>query len=426
MTIHRRQMLRASGVAVALPLFESLAPRAVAKPAANLQPRAHRMVAINVGLGLHGPNIVPREAGSEYKLTPYLQELAEFRNQFTFVSGSSHPAVGGGHQSGKSFLTAAKHPNSAGFVNKISLDQFAAAQLGQETRFRSLSLSSSGPGLSWSRSGVEIPTETRPSKIFQRLFLEGKPSEKAEQLQRLQDGQSVLDLVRDRAAALQRRLSGRDRNKLDQYLTAVREAEQRLGKAEDWAAKPKPAIDAPEPRDETDRTKMLERLELMYDMMYLALETDSTRFITFFHTGMNAVPKIPGVSTDYHMLSHHAKSEQKIAELTIVETELMKQLSRFLKRLADSPAAGVGKAGADSLLDDTMVLFGSNLGNASSHDTKNMPILLAGGGFQHGRHLAFDSTNNYELPKLYISMLQQLGLEVERFADSEGTMTGLT
>jgi hypothetical protein len=182
---------------------------------------------------------------------------------------------------------------------------------------------------------------------------------------------------------------------------------------------PKPQVDVPPPRDETDRTRMLERLELMYDMMHLALETDSTRLITFYHTGMNAVPKIPGVDTDYHMLSHHGKNPEKIEQLTTVELGLMQQLARFLGKLNESAQDG------KSLLDDTMVLFGSNLGNASSHDTRNMPILLAGGGFRHGRHLAFDPQNNYELPKLYVSMLRQLGLEVDRFADSDGTMAGL-
>ena len=404
MGLHRREVLRTGAVAIALPFLESLAPANAA--AANRAARAKRLVAINVGLGLHAPNIVPTEAGRNYELSPYLNELAELRDQFTFVSGASHPAVGGGHQSGKSFLTAAKHPNSAGFVNTISLDQIAAEQLGRETRFRSLSLSSSGPGLSWSRSGVEIPTEVRPSKIFERLFLEGKAADKAKQIQRLKDGQSVLDLVQERAGEMERRLSGRDKTEAAQYLTAVREAENRLNKAQSWAARPKPKIDAKPPQDENDRTKMIERLEMMYDMMYLALETDSTRFITFFHTGMNAVPKIPGVSTDYHMLSHHAKNEAKIAELTVVETQLMKQLGRFLRKLNDSTDD------EQTLLNDTMVLFGSNLGNASSHDTKNMPMLLAGGGFQHGQHLSFNRDNNYELPRLYVSMLQQLGLEV--------------
>jgi len=416
--IHRRQLLRASGVAVGLPFLESLNRGADAAEAERAA-RAHRMVAINVGLGLHLPNIVPEKAGRDYRPSTYLEPLQPFRQQFTFISAASHPGVGGGHQSGKSFLTAAKHPGSAGFRNSISIDQLAAEQLGPATRFRSLSLSSSGPGLSWSRSGVEIPTETRPSKVFERLFLEGKPSEKAFQVQRLSDGRSVLDAVMGKAAAMQHRLSGQDRAKMDQLLTAVREAEIRVAKAERWATKPKPHVDAQPPRDETDRTKMLERLELMYDMMYLALETDSTRLITFCHTGMNAVPKIPGVNTDYHMLSHHGKNPEKLEQLTTVELGLMRQLARFLGRLNDSSQDG------RSLLDDTMVLFGSNLGNASSHDTKNMPIILAGGGFRHGQHLAFDTSNNYELPKLYVSMLQQLGLEVDRFADSHGTMTGL-
>jgi hypothetical protein len=327
--------------------------------------------------------------------------------------------VGGGHYSGKSFLTAAKHPHSAGFKNTISLDQLAAEKLGTATRFRSLSLSMSGPGLSWSRSGVEIPSEVRPSHVFQKLFLEGKPSEKALQVQRLSDGQSVLDVVRDKAGRMQKQLGGRDREKMEQYLNAVREAEQRLQKAQAWEKRPKPKVDVPPPRDETDHARMLERLSLLYEMTYLALETDSTRFITLFDTGMNAVPTIPGVDTDYHMLSHHGKDPGKIAQLTIVETEVIKVLGRFLKKLKDSQEAGA------SLLDRTMVLFGSNLGNASSHDSKNMPILLAGGGFKHGQHLAFDQSNNYPLPKLYISMLQRLGIETDTFSETTGTLDGL-
>lgn len=414
-TPSRRTFLRASGVAVGLPFLEALQPRAFA---ADSSPR-RRMVAVNVGLGLHAPNIVPATAGRNYELPPYLKAVEQFRDQFTFISGTSHPDVGGGHQSGKSFLTAAKHPNSAGFKNSISLDQYAAEQLGTETRFSSLALTISGPGLSWSRSGVEIPAEVRPSRVFQQLFLEGKPSEKAKQVQRLEDGQSVLDVVLNKAGRMKKRLGGRDRDKIDQYFNAVREAEKRLVKAQAWEKRPRPNVDVDPPRDEPDRKRMIERIGLMYDMMHLAIETDSTRFITFYDTGMNAVPVISGVDTDYHMLSHHAKDPTKIAQLTIVETEVMNALARFLGKLATSQEAG------SSLLDNTMVLFGSNLGNASSHDTKNMPIMLAGGGFRHGQHLAFDQTNNYPLPRLYVSMLQRLGLETESFASSAGTMDGL-
>ncbi|MCP4173776.1 MAG: DUF1552 domain-containing protein [Fuerstiella sp.] len=414
-TPSRRTFLRASGVAVGLPFLDALQPQAMA---AAESPR-RRMVAVNVGLGLHAPNIVPGTPGRDYELPPYLKAVEQFRDQFTFISGTSHPDVGGGHQSGKSFLTAAKHPNSAGFRNSISLDQYAAERLGAETRFSSLALTISGPGLSWSRSGVEIPAEVRPSRVFQQLFLEGKPSEKARQIQRLEDGRSVLDVVLDKAAVMQKRLGGRDRDKIDQYFNAVREAEKRLVKARAWEQRPRPKVGVDPPRDEPDRKKMIERIGLMYDMMHLALETDSTRFITFYDTGMNAVPTIQGVDTDYHMLSHHAKDPTKIAQLTVVETEVMNALARFLGKLATSHEEG------SSLLDNTMVLFGSNLGNASSHDTKNMPIMLAGGGFRHGQHLAFDRTNNYPLPRLYVSMLQRLGLETDTFASSTGTMAGL-
>lgn len=417
---HRRSLLRSSGIAVALPLLERMRPVTAREPngTSPTAPR-RRLVAINLGLGLHAPNIVPGQAGKDYEATPYLRVLEKHREQFTFFSGVSHPEVGGGHFSGKSFLTAAKHPNSAGFQNSISLDQLAAEQLGVETRFASLSLSSSGPGLSWSRAGVEVPTETSPSKLFQRLFLEGKPSEKAAQLQRLKDGRSVLDAVLSEAASMRTRLSGRDRQKMEQYFGAVRDAEVRLTKAQAWEDRPKPAVDVEPPRDQPDRTRMIERARLMYDMMHLAIETDSTRFITFYETGMNAVPSIPGVDTDYHMLSHHGKDPSKISQLTIVETEIMKALEEFLTKLADSDEAG------QSLLDQTMVLFGSNLGNASSHDSRNMPIVLAGGGFKHGQHLAFDQENNYPLPKLYVSILQRLGLEIDTFADCTGTMDGL-
>ena len=405
---NRRDFLRAAGVALALPAFESVA-------VAASTPR-RRLVAIDIGLGLHAPNIIPQTAGRNYELPPYLELLSDFRDQFTVISGVSHPEVGGGHLSYKSYLTCAPHPSSAGFRNTISLDQLAAAELGSETRFASLALSSSGPSLSWSRAGVEVPAYTRPSIVFKKLFLEGKPAEQARQLQRLRDGQSILDVVSEKSRSFGRRLSGADRDKMAQYFEAVREAERRLAKAEAWEHKPKPEIDAAPPQDEPDHKKIREQMQLMYDLMHLALQTDSTRFITYNFAGMNAVPVIPGVEIDYHNLSHHGKDPTKIEQLTIVESEVVRQFAAFVKKLHESDESG------ESLLDSTMVMFGSNLGNASSHDTKNMPIVVAGGGFKHGQHLAYDRNDNYPLPNLFVTMLQRLGLEVDRFATSTGTM----
>jgi len=164
---------------------------------------------------------------------------------------------------------------------------------------------------------------------------------------------------------------------------------------------------------------MIGRMRLLYDVIHLAIESDSTRFVTCNFPGMNAVPVIPGIDVDYHNLSHHAKDPAKIKQLTIVESAVVNELAEFLKKL-DGSAQGDG-----SLLDSTMVLFGSNLGNASSHDTKNMPIVLAGGGFDHGQHLAFDRKDNYPLPNLYVSMLQRLGMETDRFGTGTTTMRGL-
>ncbi|MGY8642230.1 MAG: DUF1552 domain-containing protein [Verrucomicrobiales bacterium] len=408
----RRTFLRGAGVTLGLPFLESLQP-SIANAAAASAP-AKRMVAINVGLGLHGPNILPTVAGKDYEETSYLKMLGGLRDDYTVISGTSHPEVGGGHSAYKSYLTCAPHPNSAGFRNTISIDQRAAAEFGSETRFASLSLSSSGPGISWSRSGVEIPAETRPSQVFSKLFLAGKPDEKARQMHRLREGQSVLDVVMEKTKRMEKRVSGRDKEKLDQYFEAVREAERRLAKAEEWEHKPKPMVDVKPPVDENDGKKIVERMRLIYDVAHLALENDSTRFITYNFTGMNAVPVIPGVDVDYHNLSHHGKDPAKIEQLTIVESAVMTEVATFLKKLKES-----------SLLDSTMVLFGSNLGNASSHDTKNMPIVLAGGGFKHGKHLAFDRDDNYPLSNLYVSMLQQLGMEIGEFSTGTTTMTGI-
>lgn len=413
----RRAFLRASGVIVGLPFLESL-PAARAGGQAS-KARCRRLVAINVGLGLHAPNFIPTSAGSDYALPAYLQELGNLRNHFTLFSGTSHPEVGGGHLSYKSFLTGAPHPSSAGFRNTISLDQLAASELGGETRFASLSLSNTGPGLSWSRSGVEIPSYTRPSQVFQKLFLTGKPSEQAAQLHRLREGRSVLDTVMNRTRRLEAQLTARDKEKLDQYFESVREAEQRLAKAEVWENRPKPSPGAPEPRDETDSRKILEKMRLLYQIMHLALETDSTRFITLNLPGMNAVPVIPGIDMDYHNLSHHGRDPEKIRQLTMVERAVVKEFATFLGRLNESRMEG------GTLLDSTMVLFGSNLGNASSHDTRNLPILLAGGGFRHGKHIAFHPDQNHPLTNLHVSMLRQLGLEVQSFATGTQPIPGL-
>ena len=353
-------------------------------------------------------------------LTPYLEVLKEYRDEFTVVSGRAHPDIENSHDSIFSFLTAAPHPERrAGFRNTISLDQFAAEKIGLETRHPFLSLSGEGFGLSWTRSGALVPSEWSPSRVFAKLFIEGRPDEVAAQARRLKDGQSILDAVGEQAKGLKSDLGTGDRDKLGEYFTSVRELEQRLAKTEEWAKKPKPKVEAKPPQDINNSGDLIGRTKLLFDLTHLALQTDSTRLVSIMLGGASTVPPIPGVNMAHHDLSHHGQDPTKIAQLKILESEKLKVLRDLLARLKQSKEAG------GTLLDNTMVFFSSNLGNASNHSCRNLPVLLAGGGFKHGHHLAFDVKNGPPLSNLYVSMLQQLGLEVDKFASSTGTLTGV-
>ena len=414
MKLTRRTFLRAAGVSLALPLLEA---HARGGPAARA-PR--RMVCVNTPMGLHPAAFFPETAGKDYALSPYLEVVGEFREDFTVISGLSHPDVGASHDSNYSLLTGAPHPERrAGFTNTVSLDQFAADFLHGQTRYASLPLSCEGFGLAWTRSGAPVPTESRPSAVFAKLFIEGRPDEVAAQRRRLEDGRSILDTVREQAKAARAAAGARDREKLDEYFASVRELERRLAQSEAWAKKPKPKVGVGPPQDVANPTDLVAKTRVWFDLIHLALQTDSTRLVTLQLLGTSGVPPVPGVSLGHHDLSHHGKDPGKIEQLKKLETEKMKTLRDFLRQLKGTAEDG------DTLLDRTTVFFTSNLGDASTHAVKNMPVLLAGGGFRHGRHLAFDPKKNPPLCNLYVSMLQRLGLEVDRFGGSTGTLTGL-
>jgi hypothetical protein len=416
MRLCRRQFLRAAGVSLALPWLDARTP---ARALAAAGPR-RRMVCICTPLGLHPPHFFPEKGGRDYRASPYLEILKDFRDDFTVVSGLAHPEVDQGHDSANSFLTAAPHPeNRAGFRNSISLDQYAADRVGLATRFSSLTLGDEGFGLSWTQSGAPVPADFSPSHVFARLFIEGRPDEVQAQIRRLRDGQSILDRVGDQARKLQIGLGADDRDKLDEYFTGVRELERRLVRAEEWSHKPKPKVDAKPPQDIANSADLVGRSRLLFDLTHLALQTDSTRLVTICLLGTSQVPPIAGVSLGHHDLSHHGQDPNKIAQLAKVELETVKVLRDLLAKLKQTKEEGA------SLLDRTMVLFGSNLGNANNHSCKNLPILLAGGGFKHGQYLAFDAKNAPPFCNLFVTMLQRLGIEVDRFGSSKGTLSGL-
>jgi BMFP domain-containing protein YqiC len=420
--LSRRAFLRGAGTLLALPWLDAMLPAfATRAQAATATAPPRRFIAMNYGLGFHGPHLFPKQAGRDYELTPYLEPLKEHRADFSIVSGLSHVEQNGanGHTSELTWLTTAKHPGLPGFKNSISLDQFLIEKLAPDTRFSSLILNVNGPGdsLSWTANGVNLPAESSPSKVFAQLFVSGSPAEVQAQMRELKRGRSILDTVNGEAKKLERDLGARDREKLDQYLTSVRDLETRLHASEKWAQRPKPAVTAKPPTDIQDRTDILARTRLMHDLMVLALQTDSTRFITYKAGGMNAVPKIEGVDQDWHNLSHHGQEQEKISELKLIELAEFREIARFLGLLK-----GV-KEGNRTLLDQTIVMAGSNLGNASSHSWRDIPVLLAGGGFKHGQHVVAGGTgnDNARFGNLFVQIAQRLDVGIDRFGTSNGT-----
>jgi len=408
--ISRRTLLRGAGVVVALPALECMAPLT----AAPGQAEALRMVAINFELSFHPPNMIPDAAGPDYALSPYLQPLEDLRNEFTFISGTSNPNVGGGHAASKSWLTGAPYPDAANFKNTVSIDQLAAKHIGRKTRFAYAAM---GSGISISSNGVRVPGNPFAHRHFEAMFVESKPREKATQIERLREGRSVLDVVRESARRMQRRVSQRDRDKLEEYFTSVRDAEKNMQKSEHWQNKPKPQVEAKPPGRQLDRNLIIQRSKQWYDLIHLALQTDSTRLITYPINDGVAVPTLPGVSMNYHNLSHHGKDPQKIKQLSLVEAAQVRLFGEFLRKLKNTQEDG------SNLLDRTQVLLGSHM-HSGDHNTRNLPILHAGGGFHHGQHLKFDHENNTPLCNLYVSMLNRLGINIDSFGSSTGRLKG--
>jgi hypothetical protein len=414
----RRSFLRTSGALLSLPFLES---HARAAAAANSAP-PQRTLAIMTNMGIMPRYFFPEAAGREYQSTPYLDILQPYREQFTVFSGVSHPGVDGNHHSEKSFLSCAPRPGASNFKNSLSIDQLMAEEIGPKTRFSSLVLKvgKNHEGTpSTTRDGVRLPTEESPAELYRRMFLQGSPAEIHKRVRELKKGNSILDFVRDDARSLERNLPARDRSRLDQYFTSLRELEQRLQYSEAWEHTPKPTVAVLAPKDIADASEVESQTNLMYDILRLALETDSTRVASVYLGPLLVTPKIDGVKNQTHALTHHGNDESKIAELKRIEEAQLRSLARLLEGLSSV------KEGNGNLLDSTMVLYGSNLSNANAHDTTNLPILFAGGGFRHGQHLAFDKKNNTPLANLFVTMLQRMGIERDKFASSTGTMSGL-
>ncbi|MEM9282112.1 MAG: DUF1552 domain-containing protein [Verrucomicrobiota bacterium] len=423
----RRSFLRTSGVALGLPFLDAMKPCFAAGKKISEAAAPQRMVILMNSLSLLPQHFFPKKTGFGYDRTPYLDILGAHREKMTVISGTSLPGVDSGHGALPCFLTGAPHPGRPGFRNTISLDILAAESIGHHTRFPFLPImispsnggAESGEPLSFTAAGVPIPGETSAAKLFTRMFLQGDQAEVEAQVTRLKEERSILDNLMGRVKKLNSNVSADDKVKLDQYFTSVRELEQRLVATQAWERKPKPKVDAPMPTDITTFTNGIEQHRNIFDVMKLALSTDSTRIISLgIHMGSTR-QDIEDVNDGTHPLSHHGNDPEKMDQLRIVEELQLKEINLFLNGLDEV------KEESGTLLDQTTVMFGSNMGSANRHSNDNLPIFLAGGGFKHGQHLAFDQDNNYPLTNLYVTMLQRLGIETDRFSSSTGTMTGL-
>lgn len=418
--LNRRTALRAAATAIGLPLLDAMLPigRGAEQKVAAM--RAKRVLLIGRALGFHAPFLFPQKAGKDYEPTRYLKPLQDHRDRFTVFSGMSHRGYPGGHGTGAALFTgvAPEGMRQGDLRNTISLDQEVAGRLGGETRFASLQLG--GGDLSWNRKGVKLPSEDRATQAFKQLFINGTPAEVAREIERIKSGQSILDGVREQANALAKTLGPTDRQRLDLMLTSIREAEQRLQQDQAWVKTPKPKVSAkPVTDDHTTDNKMLARERQWFDLVHLALQTDSTRAVSLFLWSHNERIDLPGVAVSHHDASHHGQDDSKIKQLATIEEAEMKLFGEFLGKMHET------EEGGSSLLDQTVIVHASNLGNASAHTSDNLPIILAGGGFKHAGHLAFDRKNNEPLSNLFVRVLHQMGLEIDKFGSSTRALSGV-
>lgn len=418
---NRRSFLRGLGVAIALPAFESLYAATNGSDSA-----AKRFVCVSPSYGMNPDGFFPEQTGTDYAMPLLLKPLEPHRQDLTVFTNLDHPGVGGGHGCSQTLLNGFELKDTKDRPQRLqSLDQFLAGHLGQATRFPSLLLG--GSGISWSRAGIKLPTDGDPARIFAKLFVDDNTKTKQQTQKFLDEDASILDVVRQDAKRLNMRLAKADQAKLDQFLTSIRGVEIKLKRQADWidVAKPKASDDVIRGGDDDDTIVDLQypyNTSVMYDLMVLALQTNSTNVICYGHPGGNRLFPFDGITLGYHSLTHHGKRPELLKELAIIETFYAAQFSRFLQKLKETPDSN-----GQSLLESTVVMFGSGMGNASAHSSRNLPIMIAGGGLKNGSHHRFkrNGRDGRPLSDLFVTILQQLAVEREKFSTSTSNLNDL-
>lgn len=412
MTKHkRRRFLKAGSFGLALPLLESFGATSRGSSAP-----VKRFVGVGAYFGFHTPSFFPRTPGDRYEMPDLLSPLESHRDNLSLISGLDNRAANG-HQNWSNFLKGKSTPG-------VSFDQIIAREIGDQTRFSSLQLTcGSAVGLmSFTREGIALPPIGRPSVLFSKLF--GSGTDKARMEYMLDSGKSVLDLVRREAKSLQGKVSSRDRAKLDEYFTSLRDVEKNVQKQRQWMQKPTPKVSYDLPHfDPIAPNLTLECEAIMYDLIALAFETDSTRVVTFNLPGSGQVFTLNGERLDagYHSFSHHGNDPAKIAGFNQIGKEHIKRFAGFVERLSEKK-----QPDGTSLLDTSALLLGSGMGNANTHNNSRLPVLLAGGPFKHGRYHAIDRDNETGatplLGDLYLTIMQSMGLEQSTFTKAKRNM----
>lgn len=439
--ITRRTMLRTAGAALSLPFLDAMLPRARSAPS-TFQPweksqvvAAPRVMFCYVPNGVNIAEWVPKDTGMKYTLSPTLSVLQEYRDDFTVLTGLGHPASEGGHSGADTWLTAANLKAKAGadYTNTISVDQSVAKVHGQQTRFPSLQLSdmngTGGAGhshtLSFDANGTPLPAENSPRRLFERLFVPDTADDRTATLKRYAERRSILDDLAQETKKLNGQLGKNDQQKLQEYLGSVRETEKRIERMQSWIDIPKPKVPttglqlSSKPRDGHDRPMWL---DVMLELSYLALITDTTRVMTFEWS--REAGGYGGGGENHHELSHHGGDAGMLKKLAAIDRFHLEKLGRFLGHLKSTQEA------ESHMLDRTIVVFGSgmNSGSGGEHSPKNLPLLLAGGkklGLKLGQHIAHDPDKHPPLANVLLSVAQRAGVESDKFADATGTLTGL-
>jgi len=377
---------------------------------------ARRFVAIGNLLGYQTKQLFPTTTGRQYEKTALLEPVWDIREKMTVLRGLDH-GVKGGHFAVHSFLSGVLNSEAQNRPDgNVTIDQFLADEVGFQTRFPSLTVGSEGGihggcQIAWTKSGVRVPPVTNPAELFEKLFVSDSKERQARRQEENKVQGSILDSVLEEANRLSRKVNKEDKDKLDEYLTSVRDVEKRLELRQRWTSLPKPHA----PFEKPANRNAVEDLPLLYEMIALALQTDSTRIATL-EIGGDFMPQHLGIKKDWHGLSHHGNDPESIASLITLERYQIEHFGKFVARLSKM------NDGEKTLLDSTTVLFGSGMGDGNSHKNSDLPILLAGGGYKHGefREVPREGINKVPLCNLFVDIAQRMGVEVDSFGSSTG------